>query len=106
MFCVHALVLALSFTRLLAARLPLLPVRARAPAHVYLTHTLLTPLLICTCGERTHAHQHDPRAAFTLLQVPHSLVIQHCLGQLLVADREGAKVHAFDIASGVVVGEC
>ena len=39
------------------------------------------------------------------LSVPHSLALHECKGLLYVADREGAAVHAFDLASGDVHGE-
>ncbi len=38
------------------------------------------------------------------MAVPHSVVIQECLGWLYVADREGAKVHAFDMETGKLEG--
>ena len=33
------------------------------------------------------------------MQIPHSLAIDECVGELYVADREAGKVHAFDLAT-------
>ena len=36
--------------------------------------------------------------------VPHSVVVAECRGRLVVADREGGAVHAFDLDSGRLEG--
>jgi hypothetical protein len=39
------------------------------------------------------------------LNVPHALALHECKGRLLVADRESAAVHAFEVGSGELRGE-
>lgn len=39
------------------------------------------------------------------MNIPHSIVLDECSNSLLVADRENAKVHRFDIDSKASKGE-
>lgn len=44
-------------------------------------------------------------ASLGAMSVPHSLVLHECRRQLLVADREGGAVHAFQMGQGRHLGE-
>ena len=51
-------------------------------------------------------HLGDFTLAAGAMNVPHSLVLDECEGALMVADREAAQVHRFELASRKHTGGC